>query len=120
MYLHLEKNTSRRFEIDWVCKAQWSQFYSEEEFLFIFSPLFYEIRITLLIVFQAILHALGLKIFAQGGLFMKQNANVPEGGNEGGKVATPTSISIFDSYGMKRLWLKFGHDIFTDLKMPRL
>ena len=31
-YLHLEKNISRRFEIDWVCKAQWIQIYFEEEF----------------------------------------------------------------------------------------
>ena len=36
-------------------------------------------------------------MFAQGGLFMEQNAYVPEGRNEEG---TPTSISIFDSYDM--------------------
>ena len=28
--------------------------------------------------------------------------------NEGGRVATPTSFSIFDSYNMKCLWFKFG------------
>jgi hypothetical protein len=60
------------------------------------------------------------QIFAQGGLFMKQNANVPEGGNEGGRVATSTSISIFDSYDMKRWWFEFGHDIVNDFKMSRL
>jgi hypothetical protein len=37
-----------------------------------------------------------------------------------GRVATPTSISIFDSYDIKSLWFKFGHDIFTGFKMPRL
>ena len=57
-------------------------------------------------------------MFAQGGLFMKQNAYVPEGGNEGGRVATPTSISIFDSYDMKSLWFRFGYDIFNGFKMP--
>ena len=31
------------------------------------------------------------------------------GRNEGGVGATPTSISIFDSYVMKTLWFKFGH-----------
>ena len=46
---------------------------------------------------------LGLKMFAQGGLFMKENAYVPEGGNGEGRVATPTSISIFDFYDMKSL-----------------
>ena len=34
--------------------------------------------------------------------------------------ATPTSIEIFDSYDMKTLWIKFGHNIFTGFKMPRL
>jgi hypothetical protein len=34
-------------------------------------------------------YTLGLKMFAQDGLFMKQNAYVPEGGNEGESVATP-------------------------------
>ena len=37
------------------------------------------------------------------GLFVKLNAYVPVGGNEGGGGATPTSISIFDSYVMKTL-----------------
>jgi len=30
-----------------------------------------------------------------------QNAHVPEGGNEGGRKATPTSTSIFDFYGKR-------------------
>ena len=42
-------------------------------------------------------------MFGTGGLFMKQNAYVPVGGNEGWGGATPTSISIFDSYDIKRL-----------------
>ena len=42
------------------------------------------------------------------------------GGNEEGGRATPTSISIFDSYDMKTLWFEFGHDIFTGVKMPTL
>ena len=41
-------------------------------------------------------------------------------GREWGRVATPTSFSIFDSHDMKSLWFKFGHDIFTGFKMPRL
>ena len=44
---------------------------------------------------------------------------LPVGGNEGERVATPTSISIIHSYDMKALWFKFGHDIFTGFKMPR-
>ena len=36
---------------------------------------------------------------------------------EGGRVATPTSFSIFDSYDMKSVWFKFGHDIFTGFKI---
>ena len=59
-------------------------------------------------------------MFGTGSLFMKWNAYVPEGGNEKGRVATPISISIFDSYHMKSLWFKFGHDIFTGFKIPRL
>ena len=35
--------------------------------------------------------------------FYEYNAYVPEGGNEGERKATPTSISIFDSYDMKTL-----------------
>ena len=42
-------------------------------------------------------------MFAQGGLFIKLNAYVPEGGNEEGSRATPISISILDSYDMKTL-----------------
>ena len=34
-------------------------------------------------------------------------------------VATPTRVSIFDSYDMKSLWFKFGQDIFADFKLPR-
>ena len=47
-------------------------------------------------------------MFAQGGLFMEENAYVPEGGNEGERGATPTSIFIFDSCDMKTLWFEFG------------
>ena len=42
-------------------------------------------------------------------------AYVPEGRIEGGRVATPTSFLIFDSYDMKSLPGKF--DIFTGFKM---
>ena len=38
-------------------------------------------------------------------------------GQEWGRVTTPTNISTFDSYDMKCLWFKFGHDIFTGYKM---
>ena len=41
------------------------------------------------------------KMFGVGGLFMKQNAYVLEGGNEGGRKATPTIVFIFDFYGIK-------------------
>ena len=57
-------------------------------------------------------------MFGPGGLFMKYNAYVPEGRNEGGRVATPTRFSIFDSYkaldsyDMKCLWFEFGHNIW--------
>ena len=44
-----------------------------------------------------------LQMFRQFYLFMMQNAYVLEGGNEGGRKATPTSISIFDFYGIKTL-----------------
>ena len=40
--------------------------------------------------------------------------------NVEGREATPTSISIIDSYDMETLWFKFGHDIFTGFKLPRL
>jgi hypothetical protein len=36
-----------------------------------------------------------------------------EGGNERGRIATPTSFSIFDPYEIKSLRFKFGHDIFA-------
>ena len=42
---------------------------------------------------------------------MFQRAGMKEGDN-------PTSMSIFDSYDMKTLWLSFGSDIFTAFKMP--
>ena len=41
------------------------------------------------------------------------------GMREGGRVATPTRISIFDSYDMKSLWFKFG-DIFNGFKLESL
>ena len=41
-------------------------------------------------------------------------AYVPEGRIEGGRVATPTSFLIFDSYDIKSLSGKF--DIFTGFK----
>ena len=47
-------------------------------------------------------------------------AYVPEGGNEEGREATPISISIFDIYGIKTLWIEFGNGIFTGNKMPTL
>ena len=59
-------------------------------------------------------------MFGAGSLFMKWNAYVQEGRNEGGRVATPISISIVDFYDMKSLWLKFSQDVFTGFKMPRL
>ena len=43
------------------------------------------------------------KRFGVGGLFMKQNAYVLEGGNERGRGATPTSISLSDSIDIKIL-----------------
>ena len=51
---------------------------------------------------------------------MKENAYVPEGGNGEGRVATPTSISIFDFYDTKSLCFKFGYDIFTAFKIARI
>ena len=33
----------------------------------------------------------------------EENAYVPEGRNEGGRVATPTNFSIFDCYDMKMI-----------------
>ena len=46
---------------------------------------------------------LGTKMFGRGGLFMKQNAYVPESMIERGRVATPTSFLIFDFYDIKSL-----------------
>ena len=45
-------------------------------------------------------------MFAQGGLFMKQNTYVSDGRNQKGRVVTPTKFSIFDSYDMKSLCFK--------------
>ena len=42
------------------------------------------------------------------------------GGNEGGRGATPTSISTFDYFDMKTLLLEFSNDIFAGYKMPTL
>ena len=53
-------------------------------------------------------------------LFLDLKWQFSGGGNEGGRVATPTSFSIFDFYDMESLWFKFGYDIFTGFKMPRL
>ena len=60
-------------------------------------------------------------MFTQFGLLTMQNVYVPEGGNEGGGGgATPTSISISDSYAKETLIFKLGNDIFTGFKMPTL
>jgi hypothetical protein len=50
---------------------------------------------------------------------MFQRAGMREGGREGGRVATPTSFTMFDSYDMKSLQFRFGHGIFTGLKIAR-
>ena len=64
---------------------------------------------------------LGTEMFDQGAcLWSKMPSYVPEGGNEGGRGATPTSISILDSFDMKILWFEFGHDIFVGFKMATL
>ena len=56
------------------------------------------------LTFIIYVHTLGTEIFAQGGLFMKYNAYVPEGRNEGGsRATTPASILIFDYYEMETL-----------------
>ena len=46
------------------------------------------------LVIANFLHYTVLHMFAQFGLFMKQNAYVPEGGNEEGSRATPTKGQI--------------------------
>ena len=48
------------------------------------------------------------------------SGNFPEDRNERGRVATPTSFSKFISYDIKSPWFKFGYDIFTGFKRPRL
>ena len=58
-------------------------------------------------------------MFGLGNLFMKFNVYVPESRNEKGRVATPISLSIFDSYDMKSLKSKFGYGIFTGYIMAR-
>ena len=40
---------------------------------------------------------------------------VLEGRNEGGRVASHTSVSKFDSYDKNSLPFRFDHGIFTDL-----
>ena len=58
--------------------------------------------------------------FMQFGLFLMQNAYVPEGGiREEGKPLS-LSISIFYSYDIKTFSFEFVNDIFTGFKMPRL
>ena len=61
-----------------------------------------------------------LQMLTQFCLFIMWNAYVPEGGNEGEREASLTSISIFDFYAIKTLWFEFGNDIFTGNKMPTL
>ena len=51
---------------------------------------------------------------------MMEKAYVPEGVNEGGRKATPTSTSILDFYGIRALLFEFGNNVFTGFKMPRL
>ena len=45
---------------------------------------------------------------------------MPMFGNEGARVTTPTSISMFDSNDMKSLWFKFSLDIFTGFKKLKI
>jgi hypothetical protein len=42
---------------------------------------------------------------------------VPEDENEKGRGATSTGLSIFNSFDIKTLKFKFGHDIFTGFKL---
>ena len=59
-------------------------------------------QIERLMVFQ-VEDTLGTEMFYPGSLFMEKNAYVAECKNEGGRGATPTSISKFDSYDMKTM-----------------
>ena len=59
-------------------------------------------------------------MFGPGGLCYEVKYHVPEDRNEGGRVATPTSFLLFDSYDMKSLWGEFGYEIFTGFKMAVL
>ena len=82
----------------WFCKKNHVQFGKEggkfKKISHIFRPIF---------LLSYNVHTLGLKMFGTGGLFMKYNAYVPEGGNEGGRIAIPTSITFFNYYDMKSL-----------------
>ena len=54
--------------------------------------------------------------------FYNVKAYVPEGGIEGGREATPTSISIFDFYGIKTILRNFLLLLFlltSIAKIPR-
>ena len=42
---------------------------------------------------------------------------VPEDENKKGRGATPTGLSIFNSFDIKILQFEFGHDIFTGFKL---
>ena len=55
------------------------------------------------VILACVQYSLAIKMFGLGGLFMKSTAYVPEGRNEGGRVATPTSFPIFDYDAMKSL-----------------
>ena len=59
-------------------------------------------------------------MFGMGDLFMKLNIYGAKDRNEVWRIATPTSIMMFDSYDMKSLWFEFGHDIFTGFKIASL
>ena len=59
-------------------------------------------------------------MFMQFCLFIMLNAYIWEGGNEGGRKATPTSTTIFNFYGIKALLFEFGNNLFTGFKMARL
>ena len=57
----------------------------------------------LIVLFIYDLSTLAIKMFGTGGLFMMKNAYVPEGRKKRGRVATPTSFSIINSYNIKSL-----------------